>query len=131
MGAKTPAQPRFRPIDLRRESALRVAHRADATACSDGNPDRFFSKSGPGGERYLQALASAIQDLPGGCVRAVLDGRIIGQIEMMRDRSDPAAAKVSLFYLVAEWRAMDSAANWKVTPSISSRAMASTGHGCG
>jgi GNAT superfamily N-acetyltransferase len=94
----------FRPIELPRDAALCVAHRADADACGDGNAARFYSEAGPGGERYLEILAPAICDLPGSCVHAVLDGRVVGQVEMMRDRNDATAGRVNLFYLVAAMR---------------------------
>jgi ribosomal protein S18 acetylase RimI-like enzyme len=95
---------KFRPIDLPRDAAKCVSHRVDATICSYGNSKPFFSEAGSGGEGYLDALAATSNDLPGGCVFAMVGGLVVGQIELMRDRDDPGAAKVNLFYLAASWR---------------------------
>jgi GNAT superfamily N-acetyltransferase len=94
----------IREIDLERDGDLCVGFRADSYVCGEGSADRFWAGAGPVGREYLSRLARYMRDLPGSCVHAWHDGQIVGQIEMVRDGSDPAAGKVNLFYLRPDYR---------------------------
>jgi GNAT superfamily N-acetyltransferase len=94
----------FRQVDFDRDGDVCVQFRADAAACGVGTPDGFLSGAGPGGRDYIAAMKSFAADLPGGCVHVWSAGRVIGQVELMRDRADASAGKVNLFYLVPEYR---------------------------
>jgi GNAT superfamily N-acetyltransferase len=94
----------FREIDLGRHADLCVQFRADSYVCGDGTADRFFARAGPSGRDYLARLSKYMQDLSGSCVHAWLGEQIVGQIEMVRDPSDPSVGKVNLFYLTPDHR---------------------------
>src|SRR5688572_20763220 len=94
----------FRQIDPDLSAELCVRFRADSYVCGEGTAERFYAGAGPGCRGYLGRLAERNRDLPGSCVHAWLGDQVIGQVELTRDPSDPAAGKVNLIYLAPEWR---------------------------
>jgi len=89
----------FRDIDVDRDADVCIRFRADSFAASFGSPDGFFAEAGPDCRPYLEGLREKNRDLPGSCVHAWLEGRIVGQIELRRDRDDSRCARVLLYYL--------------------------------
>lgn len=96
----------FRPIDLDHHANVCVEFRADSYVCGDGDARRFWATAGPNGQAYLGRLATYMEVLPDSCVHAWLDDELVGQIEMIRDPSDPSAGKVNLFYLRPDHRGL-------------------------
>jgi GNAT superfamily N-acetyltransferase len=94
----------LREIDTDRDGELTIRFRADSFTASFGSPDRFFADAGPGARDYLAKLREHNRDIPGSCVHAWLGDRIVGQLELRRDREDPTRARVLLYYLVADQR---------------------------
>lgn len=94
----------FREIDTDRDGELTIRFRADSFTASFGAPDRFFADAGPGARDYLAKLREHNRDIPGSCVHAWHRDRIVGQVELRRDREDPTRARVLLYYLVADMR---------------------------
>jgi GNAT superfamily N-acetyltransferase len=94
----------FRQIDPDRHADVCVRFRADSYVCGEGTAERFYAGAGPGCRDYLGRLAERNRDLPGSCVHAWMGEQVVGQVEVTRDLSDPAAGKVNLLYLAPEWR---------------------------
>jgi hypothetical protein len=98
----TPQSLRFHEIDLDRDSETCIRFRSDSFVESFGSADRFYQAAGAGAKDYLEALSAKNRDWPGSCVHAWLDGDIVGQIEVRRERTDPSRAHVLLYYLRPE-----------------------------
>jgi GNAT superfamily N-acetyltransferase len=94
----------FHEIDVDRDAEICVQFRADSFIESFGSAERFYHAAGDGAKDYLEGLRSKNRDWPRSCVHAWLDDRIVGQIEVRRDRSDPSRAHVLLYYLRPELR---------------------------
>ncbi|HLF87866.1 MAG TPA: GNAT family N-acetyltransferase [Anaerolineales bacterium] len=94
---------RFETIHLPRNAAICVKFRRDSYAVSfpDGE-ERFEKQTGANGEKYLTWLQTLIEKFPEGCVHVILDGEIVGQMEM-QVRSE-ASGYINLFYLAPEVR---------------------------
>jgi ribosomal protein S18 acetylase RimI-like enzyme len=93
----------FRTIQLPRDSDICVRFRRDSFACSFAGAGRFDREYGPGGEAYLEWLATRIAEFPQGFVHIWRSGEIIGQIEG-RPRGEPPVGYVNLFYLAPALR---------------------------
>ncbi len=100
----------FREIDPETHRDVCVRFRADSFVASFGSAERFFAEAGPGAADYLAGLRAKNEQLPGSCVHAWLDERIVGQIELRRDRVDPSCAHVLLYYVIPELRGTGAAA---------------------
>jgi ribosomal protein S18 acetylase RimI-like enzyme len=96
----------FREIDLDRDAEICIQFRADSFVESFGSDERFYRAAGDGAKDYLEGLRSKNRDWPGSCVHAWLDDRIVGQIEVRRERTDPSRAHVLLYYLRPELRGL-------------------------
>jgi ribosomal protein S18 acetylase RimI-like enzyme len=94
----------FREIDPSRDPEVCVQFRADSFVESLGSAERFYSAAGEGAQNYLDGLRAKNRDWPGSCVHAWLENAIVGQIEVRRDRTDPARAHVLLYYLRPDTR---------------------------
>jgi ribosomal protein S18 acetylase RimI-like enzyme len=89
----------FRPIELEQDGETCVRFRADSFIESFGSADAFFREAGPQASGYLAGLRSKMEAWPGSCVHAWLDGEIVGQVEVRRDRTDKSRAHILLYYL--------------------------------
>jgi GNAT superfamily N-acetyltransferase len=94
----------FLEIDVDRDRDVCIQFRADSFVASFGSDHRFFADAGPDCRHYLDDLREKNRDLPGSCVHAWLEGRIVGQLEMRRDREDGRCARVLLYYLAPDVR---------------------------
>jgi ribosomal protein S18 acetylase RimI-like enzyme len=94
----------FREIDLARDSDICVQFRAESFVESFGSAEKFFRAAGEGARDYLEGLRNKNRDWPGSCVHAWLENRIVGQIELRRDRTDATRAHVLLYYLRSDLR---------------------------
>jgi ribosomal protein S18 acetylase RimI-like enzyme len=103
MSAKT-GRLEFREIDVERDRDVCIKFRADSFAASFGSEDGFFAEAGPECQSYLDDLREKNRDLRGSCAHAWLDGRIVGQVEIRRDRDDGRYARVLLYYLAPDVR---------------------------
>jgi RimJ/RimL family protein N-acetyltransferase len=95
---------RFREIDLGRDAETCIRFRADSFVESFGSADRFWQAAGEDAKDYLEGLTVKNRDWPRSCVHAWFDETIVGQIEVRRDRTDPARAHVLLYYLRPDMR---------------------------
>jgi ribosomal protein S18 acetylase RimI-like enzyme len=98
---------RFREIDVDADAEICIQFRADSFVESFGSAERFFRAAGDGGRDYLDGLKAKNLDWPGSCVHARLDGTIVGQIELRRERGDASHAHVLLYYLRPDCRGRD------------------------
>jgi hypothetical protein len=94
----------FREVDVERDRDVCIRFRADSFAVSFGSESRFFAEAGPECRSYLEDLRDKNRDLPGSCAHAWLGGRIVGQVEIRRDRDDGRFARVLLYYLAPDVR---------------------------
>src|SRR5213082_3475854 len=101
-----PQSLRFREIDLDRDAEICIQFRADSFVESVGSTERFYRAAGEGAKDYLEGLRSKNRDWPGSCVHAWLEERIVGQIEVRRERTAPSRAHVLLYYLRSELRGL-------------------------
>lgn len=94
---------KFSTIDLDAHSDLCVSFRRDAFLCSftDGQ-STFEAENGENGSLYIEWLKDRISEFPQGCVHAMLEDQIVGQLEM-RLRSTELGY-VNLFYLIPRYR---------------------------
>src|SRR6476660_8498795 len=95
---------RFRELDVDRDAEVCVQFRAESFVESFGSAERFYGAAGEGAKDYLNGLRAKSRDWPGSCAHAWLKDRIVGQIEVRRDRTDPSRAHVLLYYLRSEVR---------------------------
>ncbi|MEM7245756.1 MAG: GNAT family N-acetyltransferase [Acidobacteriota bacterium] len=94
----------FREIDVERDAETCIQFRADSFACSFGSDERFYQEAGPGCQHYLDVLRRRNEELPGSCVHAWLDDRIVGQVELRLHPQRADVGRVLLFYLEPEHR---------------------------
>ncbi len=94
----------FREIDVGRDAQICIDVRAESFVESFGSADRFYRAAGEGARDYLEGLAAKNREWPGSCVHAWLEHRIVGQIEVRRERTDRRRAHVLLYYLRADSR---------------------------
>lgn len=89
----------FRTIDLIRDAETTVAFRRDSYVCSFGT-DYAFGQV----DSYLEWLRERISRQPEGHVHVWKGDSIIGQLEMIVQRTSPVRGYINLFYLVPEKR---------------------------
>jgi ribosomal protein S18 acetylase RimI-like enzyme len=95
---------RWGSIDLGRDADIAVAIRVDSYVASFGNADLFRGR-----EHYLSFLQRRLEWDPASVAhlwRTEADGseRIVGQVELGKDKDDEGVGYVNLFYLVADCR---------------------------
>ena len=95
---------RFREIDLDRDAETCIQFRRDSFVESFGSAERFYRAAGADAKDYVEGLRSKNREWPGSCAHAWLADEIAGQVEVRRDRADPARAHVLLYYLRANLR---------------------------
>ena len=94
----------WRSIDLERDAEVALAIRVDSYVVSFGNADLFRGR-----EHYLSFLRRRLEWDPASVVhlwRRETDGseRIVGQVELGKDKDADGVGYVNLFYLVEDSR---------------------------
>ncbi len=88
----------YRRIDPVNDGSLAYLHYRDACSSSFGDASSCMAR-----ENYLHWLGQRVDEFPDGHVMAMLDERVIGQLELQAPYGK-SVGYVNLFYVVREWR---------------------------
>lgn len=93
---------KFLPIDIERDWDLCLKFRLDSFVVSFGSPDNFYRDGGE--THYKEWLSQKIKSNPYSAVHVYFDGKIIGQMELGKIKTEPEIGLVNLYYLAPDFR---------------------------